>query len=244
MNPTGQPPSSAPFRFPSETNGPIAEAFRSLRANLSRQLAAGKRNICLVSSWPGDGKSMACANLAVSLGQLHLRVLLIDGDLRKPTLSRVFGLADRPGLTDALESASSAVPMIYETHLPQLQVLPRGLSEANPANLVGRSCLGEVLRSAQGAADCTIIDTPPLSACSDAFLLAAHCDLTLMVVSPKGWDGDVELRYKQQLAEHGVPLHGVILNGANEKERYGYGYGYGSSKEGYGNYGTSPEPRR
>lgn len=230
-----------PIIVVTESNSAVAEAYRNLRVAIAQHLARDVKCLTLVSAWPGDGKSMVCTNLAVALGQLHQKVLLIDGDLRRPTISRVFGAHRLSGLSDDLERPGDSPNMGYETKFTGLFVLPRGLSESNPANLLGPGGLSRVFGAYREAYDCIIVDTPPLSACSDALLLGAQSDGAVLIVSPKGWDGEVEIRYKQKLAEHGIPLLGVVLNGAKGAESHGYGYGYGSygSTYGYGgNYGV------
>lgn len=225
-----------PIIIVSQPNGPAAEAYRSLRVALSKQLAQGKNCFAFVSAWPGDGKSMVCTNVAVALGQFHQKVLLVDGDLRRPTISRVFGAHTLTGITNDLEGSSSTVNLGYPTKFANVSMLPRGTSEQNPANLLSPERLARVFAEYRNNYDCIIVDTPPLSACSDALTLGAQADGAALVVSPKGWDGEVELRYKQQLGEHGIDVLGVVLNGAKGGESHGYGYGYG---RGYGSYGSA-----
>lgn len=223
-----------PIAMFSESHGAVAEAYRSLRVALSKQLSQGRNVFAFVSAWPGDGKSMVCTNLAIALAQLHQKVLLVDGDLRRPTITRVFGAQDRRGLSDDLETIPEKPCPGYATKYPNAHLLPKGLSEVSPANLLNPQRLQLIFARLRAEYDCIIIDTPPLSACSDALMLGATSDGAIMVVSPKGWDGEVEVRYKQQLVEHGIEILGVVLNGSLGAESHGYGYGYGY---GYGNYG-------
>ena len=242
-----------------EPNGAVSEAYRTLRANLAKTLGQGKRIFCVVSAWPGDGKSMVCANLAVALGQLHLETLLVDGDLRRPTLSRIFRLDEKEGLTDLLEDQRPVAPLLVPSSIKNLFLLPRGLSTTNPANLLGRHRMSEVFREACETVNCVIIDTPPMSVCSDAILMGVHADAAIMVVSPHSWDGDVELRYKNQLEENNIPVIGAVLNGAKASQHlsysygyggygYGYNYGYGGNGGygygGYGGYGQESQPKK
>ncbi len=241
-----------PIAIVAQANGAVAEAYRSLRVALSKQLAQGRRVFAFVSAWPGDGKSMVCTNVAIALGQLHQKVLLIDGDLRRPTISRVFGAQAKYGIADDLEKMPDSLCSGYASKYANTFVLPRGLSETNPANLLSDERLQRVFLNLRGVYDAVIIDTPPLSACSDALMLAGKADGAVMVVSPKGWDGEVEARYKQQLTEHGIEVMGIVLNGAKGAESHGYGYGagygygYGYGKGSYGHYGQPGEaaPKR
>lgn len=225
-----------------KANGAVAEAYRSLRVGLSKQLALGKKVFAFVSAWPGDGKSMVCTNVAIAFSQMHLRTLLIDGDLRRPTISRVFGAHEKPGISDDLETNPDVLNLGYQTKYPNAFLLPKGLSDKNPANLLNPERLARIFRKLREEYDAIIIDTPPLSACSDALLLGSQADGASLVVSPKGWDGEVESRYMLQLQEHGIEALGVVLNGALGAESHGYGYGYGYGYgSGYGayNYGSS-----
>lgn len=244
--------SAQPIAILSDPNGRLAEAYRNLRVSIAKRITGNKKLFMVVSAWPGDGKSMVCTNLAVALSQLHLKVLLIDGDLRRPTISRVFSAHKKLGLTDLMEAPDLKEPTHFSTKIPNLFLLPRGLSEQNPSNLLGPDRLGKVFGPLKDTFDCLIMDTPPLSACSDALLLGAVSDGSVMIVSPKAWDGEVEARYKQQLVDHDIDVIGAVLNGANDTEQYGsaygygYGYGYGGSK-GYGRsdgYGRPNEKPR
>ncbi|MBX3166745.1 MAG: CpsD/CapB family tyrosine-protein kinase [Candidatus Eremiobacteraeota bacterium] len=204
-------------------NSEIAECYRTLRATLSRHLSLGKKVICLVSTWSGDGKSMVCTNLAVTLTHLHLRVVLVDGDLRLPTISKVLGAEQAPGFTDFLEKGGNLEDYLVETVVPNLRLLPRGQSQENPANLLGRERLAEIFNKLRESADCVIVDTPPMTACSDAVLIGVQTDGVVIVVNPKSWDGDIEVRHKQQLVDHNIPVLGAVLNGAAETENRTYG---------------------
>ncbi|MBT9585600.1 CpsD/CapB family tyrosine-protein kinase [bacterium] len=243
---------SEPIVMISDANGAVAESYRSLRVALSKQMAQNQRVFAFVSAWPGDGKSMVCTNLAVALSQLHQKVLLIDGDLRRPTISRVFGAQDRPGISDDLEKFPETFLLGYATRYPNAYLLPKGLSEVSAANLLNPDRLQKIFAALRAEYDCIIIDSPPLSACSDALMLGAQADGAILVVSPKGWDGEVEVRYKQQLVDHGIAVLGVVLNGSLGAESHGYGYGYGygygsygsSYGSSYGNYGTGEKRKR
>lgn len=240
-----------PISLIADANGGVAEAYRSLRVSLGKQMALGKKAFALVSAWPGDGKSMVCTNLAIAMSQLHQKMLLIDGDLRRPTISRVFGAHQMRGLSDDLEKMPENFCLGYASKYPNTYVLPRGLSEINPSNLLSHERLQRLFQVLRDTYDGIIVDTPPLSACSDALILAGIADAAILVVSPKGWDGEVEVRYKQQLNEHGIEVVGAVLNGAHGAESHGYGYGYGHGYgygygygKAYGNYGNKSGSER
>jgi tyrosine-protein kinase Etk/Wzc len=221
-----------------EPESVVSEAYRNLRAKLSRSIARGKKKVMMYSTWAEDGKSTACVNLAVSLTQLHLRVALVDCDLRKPTISRIFELGEELGMTDFLDGNCAYESIFHPTGLDNLWLVPSGRSHKNPANLLGRTACAEAFDKL-AEFDCVVVDTAPLSACGDAFLVAPHLDVGLLVVSPRNWDGEVEKRYLAQLNQTELETLGVVLNGLDTESKisgygkgygYGYGYGYGAKK--------------
>lgn len=234
-----------------QPNSPIAESYRSLRAALSRSMAKGKRVFAVVSSWGGEGKSMVSANLAVSLTQLLMDVVLIDGDLRRPTISRVFEHGDKPGVLELLESDGDPSKFVCDTTVERLYLLPAGKSAVNPANLLGAGRFKQLLDRLRADDLAMVIDTSPISACSDALLMAEHSDGAIMVVSPDKWQGEAEAHFAQDLEDQGVELLGAVMNNASPREmlpgsgygnygqygKYGYGKGYGM----YGTYGQEEE---
>lgn len=226
-----------------EPNSPIAESYRSLRAALSRSLAKGKRCFSIVSAWGGEGKSMVTANLAVSLSQLMMDVVIIDGDLRRPTLSRVFEQEGRPGVMELLEAGGDANKFVCDTSIERVFILPAGKSAVNPANLLGTGRFKSIIEALKCDDLAIVIDTSPVSACSDALLMAEHSDGAIMVVSPEKWQGEPEAHFAQDLEDHGVELLGAVMNNADHREMLpGSGYGnYGNYRQygqGYGMYGA------
>ncbi|MGI5845160.1 MAG: tyrosine-protein kinase family protein [Candidatus Xenobium sp.] len=220
-----------------DPESPVAESIRSIRTGLQRHLAAGVNCLMVLSPWGGDGKSTVCANLAASLSQLFIEVILVDADLRKPTLTRVFQREGQLGLTDCLDGRSPVSDIIQSTGIDRLSFVPAGTALANPADLLGRGHLAQTLQDLQSRCQCLILDTSPLTACGDALLIGAQIRHALMVISPKNWQGDAESRVRELLADHGVEVLGVILNGMDDhSEGYGYGYGHG--------YGQVPEGRK
>ncbi len=215
-----------------EPNSPIAESYRSLRAALSRSLAKGKRVFTVVSSWGGEGKSMVSANLAVSLTQLLMDVVLIDGDLRRPTISRVFEQDDKPGVLELLEAEGDPNKFVCDTSIERLYLLPAGKSAMNPADLLGAGRFKSLIDQLRADDLAMVIDTSPISACSDALLMAEHSDGAIMVVSPDKWQGEAEAHFAQDLEDQGVELLGAVMNNAGHKELLP-GSGYGN----YGQYG-------
>lgn len=183
---------------------------------------------------------MVSANLAVAFSQLLMDVVLVDGDLRRPTLSRVFERDNEVGLMELMESGGDAKDCVYETPIERLFILPAGKSDKNPGDLLGKGKLQGILDEVASEDLCLVLDTSPLSACSDALLMGQATDGAVLVVSPEKWQGEAEIHFAQDLEDHGIECLGVVLNNADPREKtpganYGYGYGYGYGQ--YGQYG-------
>ena len=236
-----------------EPQSHAAESYRGLRTSLQRALSSGVKSIMFVSTFGGDGKSMVCANVAVALTQLFLDVILVDCDLRKPTNTNLFDALDQAGLSDFLAGRAKLDQVIHPAGIERLRIVPSGMTGENPSDLLGRPSLAEFCKQASEIADVVIFDTSPLSACSDALSLGPLMDTSIMVVNPRQWDGDVEVKARQSLETHGIAVMGVILNGTDPGEAYGYGYsarygsryGYGSNRPAYGyGYGVPEGPEQ
>lgn len=218
-----------------------SEAFRSIRTNLQASMGDGLKSIAMVSSWGSEGKSLVCANLAAAFAQLFFEVILIDGDLRRPTLSRLFNCETNLGLAEHLHrdpEAQSLEDLTIKTDVRNLSFLPAGQVRGNPADLLAGPSLGKALQAFTDKDLFVVIDTPPVSACSDALMVGAKVSGVVMVVNPARWRGDVEVRLKDSLLNSNVNILGVVLNGVDHKEAvygygdknaYAYGYGYGES---------------
>ena len=219
----------------SDPQSVIAESYRGVRTSLQRALSNGVRTVMFVSTFGGDGKSMVCANVAVALSQLFLEVVLVDCDLRKPTTTNLFDALDKPGLSDFLAGSAQMDQILYPGGVDRLRIVPSGTIHTNAADLLGRPSLGAFCKQVADKCDVVLFDTSPLSACSDALSLGTHIDTTVMVVNPRQWDGDVEVKARQSLEAHNIPVMGLILNGTDPGDGYGYGYGYGGyGARGYG----------
>lgn len=210
-----------------EPDSPVTESYRTLRAKLQGPLSRGLQGLCLVSAWGRDGKSTVALNLAHSLSQLFHDVVLVDCDLRKPTLTRVFGLEGQPGISDLLTEGGDPTLALHPTPAERLQFLPAGTRLDNPADLLQRGgLLSECFDRLRAQQRIVVVDTSPVEACSDALLLGSTMGAALMVVSASQWEGEAEQRLKKSLLEHGFEVLGVVLNGVHPSgARQPYGYG-------------------
>jgi capsular exopolysaccharide synthesis family protein len=172
----------------------------------------------------GDGKSTVVANLGIVLAQSGQRVILLDADLRRPSLHKIFALRNRPGLSRLfVQPPLELEAAIQPTDIPGLFVIPAGYLPPNPLELVGSDKMSGVLRQALDQADIVIIDAPPVTAVSDAAVLAKRVDGVLLVVSSGHTLLEAAKDAYGQLSRAGTKIIGVVMNDKKAKRmRYGY----------------------
>ncbi len=167
----------------------IEEAYKSIRANIMFSVVKkGCKIIVVSSSLPNEGKTTTTVNLAASISQADQRVLLIDGDLRKPKIHQYFSIPSAPGLTDYLSDVASSrhkmdiFGIIHPTRYENLSVIACGTIPPNPAELLGSDFMRDFLNGISKDFDYIIIDTPPLNVVSDALSLIRESDGIVLVV--------------------------------------------------------------
>ncbi|WP_182880730.1 polysaccharide biosynthesis tyrosine autokinase [Microbispora sp. H10949] len=207
-----------------------SEAFRSLRTNLQfigvdRQ----PKSLVVTSCLPGEGKSSTSANLAITMAQAGWRVVLVDADLRRPSVPRYLGIEGGTGLTDVLIERARLHDVIQTWGQQGLSVLPSGRIPPNPSELLGSRGMRSVLAQLTEEYDMVIIDAPPLLPVTDAAALGAICDGALLVVRHGKTRREQVLRAGELLSSINARLVGTVLNfvPAKHGSYYGYGYGYG-----------------
>jgi protein-tyrosine kinase len=209
-----------------DPKSPAAEAYRTLRTSIQFAGLDHKcRSIMVTSSSPGEGKSTTVANFGVVLAQTGSRVCLVDSDLRRPTLHRIFGLANNRGLTTALLDGLPLSQIAQPTNVPNLSVATSGPLPPNPAELVGSNRMREALEAATGEYDMTLLDSPPVVSVADAVALATFADGVVMVVQTGKVPNEVIRRATGQILAVKGRILGVVMNGVNLK-RDGYYYDY------------------
>ena len=191
-----------------------AEAYRTLRTNL--EFGAGERacrNIIITSPSMGEGKSTTAANLAVVAAQGGTRVCLVDADMRRPALHKVFDVPNHGGFTRALSKGLPLSSVAIKTDIPQLSLVVAGSADGlRPAQLLTAPRLQRVMHDPGPTFDLVIFDTPPVLSVADAMNLAAHCDGVLLVVRAGAVTPSVLQRAVSQLTQvHGKVL-GILLN--------------------------------
>ena len=208
-----------------------AEAYRALRTKLLfLRDRLPLRTLVVTSAGIGEGKTTTAANVATAVAQVGIRVLLVDCDLRRPRLHRLFGLSRAPGLTDFLTNEAAAHGVIRATPIENLHVLPRGTPTSQPAEMLGGEWMVTSLRQLARQYDLVVIDTPPVLSASDAASLASRVDGVLLVVRAGQTNRALAQEAMHQLTAVGANVIGAVLNdpdGQVEKyESYGYSYSY------------------
>lgn len=207
---------------------PISEQYRTLRTNIQFSVAAQSlRSIVITSSGPAEGKSTTVANLAVVFAQQGKKVLLVDADLRKPTVHYTFRQDNYIGLTNVLTKQARFEEAIRKTDVEGLYVMTSGPIPPNPAELLGSDAMVGLLEEAYNEFDIVLLDTPPVLAVADAQILANQCDGTILVIHSGKTEIEAAQKAKEMLAAAKGKLLGAVLNQKKQKESEYYYY-YGS----------------
>lgn len=208
-----------------DKKSPVAEAYRAVRTNL-QFAGAGKllKLISVTSATPGEGKSTTISNLAVAMGQDGKKVLLIDGDMRKPVQHKLFNLPNR-GLSNCIVSDMKPSDLICPAVVPNVDVLPSGPVPPNPSELLGSVKMKEILHQVSEKYDYVLIDCPPILPVTDAAVMASHVDGTILVVDSGKTSPEEAQTAKARLLQGKANLLGVILNEV-PASRHSGGYNY------------------
>ncbi|MFV0446494.1 MAG: polysaccharide biosynthesis tyrosine autokinase [Planctomycetaceae bacterium] len=215
-----------------------AEAYRSVRTTLfAATKQSGDKVIQISSPEPGDGKSTSAANLAVAIAQSGKRVLIIDADLRRPTVHYLLGLRGDVGLSEVLRREIAWENAIQSTRIDGLHAMACGQCPHNPAELLSLSGLSQLLRQVRTDYDFILVDSPPILAVSDPCIISPHVDGMLLVVRVGKNKRAALTRTREILETHGVPLYGVLTNDIDLEVT---GYGSGNYSEYYQSPPQSP----
>ena len=205
-----------------------AEQYRSLRTRVARaENGRMFRTIIITSPNKGDGKSLTAANLALTMAQeFQQRVLLVDADLRRPSIHRLFGIADTPGLSDVLMGAATIDDALVTIPDHHLTVVPSGLVPTHPAELLGSAAMRRMLDTLRTRFDRILVDMPPVAPLADVAIASPMVDGILMIVR-----AGVTPKPAIERALSGLDMSkvlGLVLNDAGDTAaKYGYsGYGY------------------
>lgn len=196
-----------------EPKSPISEAYRGIRtsiefSNLDKEL----KIINVTSSKQNEGKTTVISNLAVTFAGLDKKVLIIDGDLRNPSVHRAFGKSNIHGLTDILVSNKNMVECIHKTETDNLQILACGQIPPNPSEILASKKMKCFVESLREYYDYIFIDAPPIGVVTDAGIISTYCDGTILVVGSSEADVEMVKIAKDRLDKVGANIIGTILN--------------------------------
>jgi len=204
---------------------PSAEAFRTLRTNIQFSSIDNKTQIiCITSAGPGEGKSTVASNLGVVMAEAGKRTLLIDCDLRKPTLHKVFTKTNTQGISDLLAGKVVFEKAVQETGIENLQILTSGTRPPNPSEILASTKIRKFITALRSIFDIVIIDTPPVLLVTDPQLLADCTDGYLLVLASAQVDRDAAVKARDLLGKVNAKVLGAVLNKFESKKGSYYGY--------------------
>lgn len=222
----------------------VSEAFRSLRTSLHfSAINRDKKIILITSTFPEEGKSIISSNLANIFSQTGARVLIIDCDLRRSSLHTKFGYSKTPGLSELLTGDATFEEVKHNTGIPGLDMITAGTTPPNPSELLSSEAMRQFLMTQRENYDNIMLDAPPVMAVTDAPILTAIVDMTILVMETMRVPVKVAKNMRDLLSTVHAPIAGLVINdktGQGEGygyyrygrgNRYGYGYGYYSDDE-------------
>lgn len=201
----------------SDPRSPAAEAYRTLRTNVYfAGLNQAIHTLLITAAAPLEGKSTTVANLAVTMAQGDKRTILVDSDLRRPTLHTLFGLNNDKGLTSLFIEAKGPIEPVYkDVGVPNLRVLTSGPLPPNPAEVLGSQRMLDVIEVLKQSADIVLFDAPPVIAVTDATVLGSRVDGVVLVIDAGQTRREHAKRAKEQLEKLNIRIVGAVLNGAS-----------------------------
>lgn len=211
-------------------SAPAAESYQTLGINL---VAAGKgkppRSVLITSASAEAGKSTTSANLAAVMARAGHKVILVSGDLRKPSTHKFFNLPNSMGLVDVVHSFDPLDQALQADTIPNFRLLSAGGIRANPTETLGSRRFGEVLEELKSISDLVLIDSTPILGLGDASVLAAKVDGVILVVNMNNARGRELTQAARQVDKAGGKLIGCVINGLDPSDSYTHYYRYGDS---------------
>jgi polysaccharide biosynthesis transport protein len=205
----------------------LSEAFRSLRTSVLLSTAdRPPRSLLITSARPGEGKTTISANLAISLAQLGQRVLLVDGDLRRPNIHKIFRVPPRPGFVSYLAGHHDWPAVIIPTAIPGLDIIPCGPVPPNPAELLFSERARALFQEAPEKYTMVLVDSPPILNVADSRVLSVLVDGVVIVVRGNVTPRELAQRAQAHARDAGAHVIGVVLNSIDVQRMDYYSYGY------------------
>ncbi|MFH7004504.1 polysaccharide biosynthesis tyrosine autokinase [Flavobacterium bizetiae] len=219
----------------------LSEAFRTIRSSLQflykKQQVSGSKTLMITSSISGEGKTFCSINIATVFALSEKKTVIVGLDLRKPRLADEFALKNQIGVVNYLIKQNSLTEIINSTQIPNLDVILSGPIPPNPSELILSDAMGDLITELKQHYDYIILDTPPVGLVSDALELAQYADVTLYIVRQNYTKKDMITLLNTRVQRGELANASIILNGYENKAKYGtaygYGYGYGAYSNGY-----------
>ncbi|QCR31989.1 CpsD/CapB family tyrosine-protein kinase [Lysinibacillus sp. SGAir0095] len=203
----------------------ISEQFRTIRTNIEFSMPEQDiKTILVTSSIPGEGKTTNAANLGIVFAQEGKKVLIIDADMRRPTLHHTFEIMNIVGLSNLLARRSNLQNAVQLTTIKNLHVLPSGPIPPNPSELLSSRNLDDFINEVKNEYEIVIFDAPPLLSVTDAQIVANKCDGTLLVVNTGTVEKSEVVKAKANLEAVHAKILGVVLNNYKLGKKKGYYY--------------------
>ncbi|MGA2854913.1 MAG: polysaccharide biosynthesis tyrosine autokinase, partial [Verrucomicrobiota bacterium] len=218
-----------------------SEAYRVLRTNFLFSRKDERLNsIVVVSAGAGEGKSTTVLNLATVFAQAGQRVLLVDSDLRRPTLHKLLKVGNSLGLTNYLLKQNTLEEVIQRTSIPTLDLLASGKLPSSSMNILGSVSMKDMVAELKQRYDFVFFDSPPIMGVSDAAILASEMDMVIQVIQYRRYPQPMNIRAKQMIEKVGGNLVGIVLNNINMSQDESYYY-YSGYYHGYYYYSKNEE---
>lgn len=232
----------------------VSEAYKTVRTNMLFSLASmGQKAVVISSPLPAEGKSVTCANLAIALAQTSAKVMLIDGDLRRPTQHKLFGVDNTKGLSNMLAGFESVADSVKRNVYNNLDLVTAGALPPNPSELLGSKNMEMFIKKMEEYYDYILIDSPPINIVTDAVVISKNTAGIMMVVRSQQTTIDELHSAISTIKAASSSVLGVVVTDVDRRVKssyygrkrskyyyydgeYGYGYGYG--------YGYSNKPYR
>ena len=215
----------------------LSESFRAIRSSLQflykKQNVDGAKTLMITSSISGEGKTFCSINIATVFALSEKKTVIIGLDLRKPKLAEEFNLSNEVGVVNYIIKQKTLEEIINHTHIPYLDVILSGPVPPNPSEMIISDGMRELIEELKKKYDYIILDTPPVGLVSDALELAQYCDVTLYIVRQNYTKKEMITLLNNRVKRGELNNTSIILNGLENKAKYGTGYGYGY---GYGSY--------
>ncbi len=205
-------------------NASLIEPYRTLFKTLEFRSSENLKLIVVTSAISGEGKSIVASHLGAVSAMLSRRTLIIDADLRRPTQHTLFNLPPKPGINNVIEGEKSLLNSVQKTDIENLSVLTCGDLHGRPSQLLESAAMKSLISEAADYYDFVVIDTPPLSACSDAATLGRYSEGVLMVTRPNFTVKEVLQRAVSELTQNHIPIVGVVVNGMTSTTEQYYRY--------------------